>query len=657
MTTAPSPATRAATAVRLRWRNRAIVASVVAALTAINAGSWSPVGAAARESWTDYRTSQPGYIAEHGDWSVLPVPEEFRVNAIHAALLPTGKVLIVAGSGNEQQDFDAGTFRTLLWDPADDSFRLVDTPVDLFCAGHSFLPNGNLLIAGGTRRYELLGDAVTHAAGPMTVKNENPDSGPITLPEGTRFVAPGGQVFASDAEVVLPAAHKMILDEVGNAEVHASEAEVFVEAVEEGEGSVVDGFAQYDVQGLDPVLAEDVYGLADGFTLDKQDFQGLDDSFEFNPFTEQYERVDDMVRSRWYPTLVGLADGNVLAVSGLDEFGTILPGDNELYLTRERQWVDAPWDFRYFPTYPSLFLLGDGRLFYSGSNAGYGPAEEGRTPGLWDTAANTFDEVPGLREPELMETSASVLLPPAQDQRVMVLGGGGVGESPVSTTRTDVVDLDQPDPAFVASASLSEPTRYLSTVVLPDDTVLTTGGSQDYRGKGLSDHHVAQIYDPATDTFAEAASPEVGRNYHSEALLLPDGRVVTLGSDPLFSDEDDLEPGTFEQRIEVYEPPYLHAGPRPVVTGGPDTVARGTTATFTTPDAGRVATARLMRPSAVTHVTDIEQRSIALDVVARDGAIDVTVPDGAGLVPAGWYMLFVTDGAGVPSEARWVRVP
>ena len=87
-----------------------------------------------------------------------------RVNAIHAALLRTGKVLIVAGSGNDRKQFNAGTFKTLLWDPDTDKFKLIHTPSDMFCAGHVFLPDGKLLIAGGTRRYEKL-EAGRHARG------------------------------------------------------------------------------------------------------------------------------------------------------------------------------------------------------------------------------------------------------------------------------------------------------------------------------------------------------------------------------------------------------------------------------------------------------------------------------------------------------------
>ena len=79
-----------------------------------------------------------------------------------------------------------------------------------------------------------------------------------------------------------------------------------------------------------------------------------------------------MTLARWYPTLVGLEDGRVLSVSGLDQFGRIIKGDNEIYDPATKQWEAQPQLKRTFPTYPSLFLMPSGKLFYTGSNAGYG---------------------------------------------------------------------------------------------------------------------------------------------------------------------------------------------------------------------------------------------------------------------------------------------
>lgn len=63
-----------------------------------------------------------------------------------------------------------------------------------------------------------------------------------------------------------------------------------------------------------------------------------------------------------------------------------------------------------------------------------------------------------------------------------------------------------------------------------------------------------------------------------------------------------------------------------------------------------------MRPSAVTHTTDVEQRSIELGLTKTRNSVTVEVPKDPALVPPGWYMLFVTDAQGTPSEAKWVRV-
>src|SRR6478735_10188938 len=88
-----------------------------------------------------------------GTWTTASSPSPVR--AIHAALMHTGKVLLIAGSGNDRTDFAAGTFKTAIYDPATDTFKSdISTPYDLFCGGHAFLPDGRLLVVGGTAQFE-----------------------------------------------------------------------------------------------------------------------------------------------------------------------------------------------------------------------------------------------------------------------------------------------------------------------------------------------------------------------------------------------------------------------------------------------------------------------------------------------------------------------
>ncbi|ESQ05711.1 Secreted protein [Streptomyces sp. PVA_94-07] len=643
-----------------KFKKTALGVGGVAVLAGLNAPAAISF---AQDQYHQYKISQPAYQKKYGSWKQVSIPEEYRTNAIHAALLHTGKVLIVAGSGNDEANFDEGTFDTVLWDPRDDSFKKVDTPEDLFCSGHSQLADGRLLVAGGTARYEVLDGAVERAGGGMRVKNENPDK-EMTLKKGTRFRSPTGIEYVSRFDVTVPKAVKTVVGGGGGkgggpekVTVQASEARVWVEATGKGRDYVSERPAQYEIVGLKGEDADNTYGLAEKITLDKQDYQGIRSAYEFDPVAEKYIPVDPMDKTRWYPTLVTLQDGKVLAVSGLDDVGEIDPGDNEIYDPQTKKWSKGP--FRYFPTYPALFLTQGGKLFYPASNAGYGPAEKGREPGIWDIEKNTFQKVPGLTDLDQTETSASLLLPPAQDQKVMVLGGGGVGESEKSTRRTAVIDLKEENPAFKPGPDLPQGTRYLNSVIMPDDSVFTTGGSYDYRGRGASNIFKSQFYDPRTNSFTPAAEPTVGRNYHSEALLLPDGRVATFGSDSLYGNKENTKLGTFEQRMEVFTPPYLHKaaeGERPALGKGPEEVKYGATATFATEDAGTITKARLMRPSAVTHTTDVEQRSIDVELKKTEDSVTITVPKDPTLVPPGWYMVFVNNADGTPSEAKWIKV-
>jgi hypothetical protein len=591
------------------------------------------------------------YKRAHGHWQIVELPQRQRINAIHAAVLPTGRLLLIAGSGNKRDQFEAGTFRTVVFDPQSGTTTAVPTPTDLFCAGHAFLPDGKLLVAGGTLRYEVLQPDVTRAGGTMVVRNESPDRA-ASLRKGTTFIAPDGRRYLTNDDIVVEPARKT--GEGLATKVTASETRVWVDAAGLGASFVNNGPAQYRVDGA---TGGDVYGVAEKITMDKQDYQGRKETYEFNPYTERYERVADMHEKRWYPTLTALPDGKVLSVSGLDGGGQVVNGaQNEIYDPATKRWTLRPDLDRYFATYPALFQTAvPGRLFYSGSNAGFGPEDRGREPGFWNLTDNSFRPVGGLRDADQMETSTSAWAGPVQNQTVMVVGGGGIGESARSTKRIDLIDLSDPEPRYRPGPDLPEGTRYAHAVTLPDDTTLITNGSNDYRGRGMSDNHTARLYHPATNTLSVVADPRVGRNYHSSALLLPDGRVLTIGSDPLYRDKKNSIAGEFEQRIEIFTPPYLFQGSRPMIEDAPAAVAHG--ATFEAMVSRPVKTARLIRPGSATHMLNTDQRSIAVDVAPTSrGGVTLTVPAEKALVPPGPYLLFVVDEAGVPSVGRWLRV-
>ncbi|MFF4019282.1 galactose oxidase-like domain-containing protein [Streptomyces sp. NPDC001843] len=639
---------------RRRARRLAIGTAVVLALAGMN-GPW--VYRFGTAQYHEYAINRPEYKAENGHWDIVEFPPEYRQDTIHAALLHTGKVLLVAGSGNNQKNFDRKKFDTRIWDPVKGTIKKVPTPNDLFCTGHTQLADGRLLIAGGTKRYEKLKGDVTKAGGLMIVHNENADK-PITLPAGTVFTGRANhKTFVSKDPVLVPRAKKVFDRRTGKyLRNDPGLGRIYVEAQRRGARYETGSQDNYRIRGLNGLDARNTYGIAQKLALDKKDFQGIRDAYEFDPVAEKYIKVDPMNEARWYPTLTTLSDGKVLSVSGLDDIGQLVPGKNEIFDPKTGKWTYTG-KIRQFPTYPALFLMQNGKIFYSGSNAGYGPADVGRDPGVWDVADNRFSKLPGLSDPNMTETSGTVLLPPAQDERFLVIGGGGVGESRLSSRRTRLIDLKAAHPRFVDGPSLEKGTRYPQSSILPDDTVLVSGGSQDYRGRGDSNIRQARLYHPDGNSFTRVADPLVGRNYHSGSILLPDGRVMFFGSDSLYGDKADTKPGTFEQRIEIYTPPYLYRKSRPTLGGGPQTIARGASGTFSSRHASRIRKVRLIRPSASTHVTDVDQRSVALDFRTAGDKVTVTVPKNRNLVPSGWYMLFVDDAWGTPSKARWVRVP
>jgi len=84
-----------------------------------------------------------------GRWTTLPYL--MPINPIHLALLNTGKVLIVAGSGNVPAETN---YRAAVWDPQAGSIVTQPVAWDMFCNGMVVLPDGRPFINGGNLQYD-----------------------------------------------------------------------------------------------------------------------------------------------------------------------------------------------------------------------------------------------------------------------------------------------------------------------------------------------------------------------------------------------------------------------------------------------------------------------------------------------------------------------
>ena len=398
----------------------------------------------------------------------------------------------------------------------------------------------------------------------------------------------------------------------------------------------------------------------------------------FDPGTDSWTQTGDLNEYRWYPTLINLADqpGRILAVSGLGGGSDV--EQPEMYIENsgvfEKVWGpggvgDNSANHGFPQTYPGMNVLPGGEVFYSPtgwhsggcSGAANYPAAlpsgyyniNTITPPItasWtDVAAvdaiaeSTLDRVKGM--------SVLLLQPSFPYVQVMVVGGG---QDPESAATYQMINLSTLSPKWGPALPLPDSLSRVNVnlVALPDGTVFMSGG-RPLSGMP-ADGGACWTYNPATMTWTEMDSVANMRGYHSVALLLPDARVLTAGNQC-----------PADRTIEIFSPPYLFApngspASRPAITTAPALVHHGQEFDIETPDPAAIAKVVLVRPMAVTHQTDSEQRIIHLSS-SITGATTLTAeaPDGwhpHALAPKGWYMLFLIDTAGVPSEAHFFHL-
>jgi hypothetical protein len=196
---------------------------------------------------------------------------------------------------------------------------------------------------------------------------------------------------------------------------------------------------------------------------------------------------------------------------------------------------------------------------------------------------------------------------------------------------------------------MAQPRRQNNATILADGTVLITGGSSK---SGFNDNTgfiaQAELWDPETMAVTPMASASsVYRGYHSNGLLLPDGRVLVSGGNH--------DNGFENKNAEIYSPPYLFKGPRPTVTTAPDVVELGDTIFVETPDSASIAKALMIIPGSTTHAQNWTQRINRLDFSVTEGGVNIELPADSNHAPPGYYMLFLVNEAGVPSVAEWMR--
>ena len=378
-------------------------------------------------------------------------------------------------------------------------------------------------------------------------------------------------------------------------------------------------------------------------------YQGLADTTLFNAQTNSYFRGPDMAEPRWYPTATQLGDGRVFVFAGdrivQNRPGALPPFSDasvnslpELYNPSTNTWTSLTSGQRTTPLYPQLFLLSDGRIVDVGPDT----TTRVMTPGSWTwstVATSPFDGHSAVMyRPNKIMKSGSWADPDF---------AGPLGYD--TNGRTGVIDMSAPTPAWRETSSMANGRAYHNMTLLPDGTVLASGGSSRSDGVDLSRSVLpAEIWNPDTETWTTVDSLQNGRQYHSTALLLPDGRVLMAGGGAVGG-------GTDVENGEIYSPPYLFKGPRPQITAAPASMTYGGSFDVSTPNAAQIEHVSLIRSPSVTHALDMNQRFQYLSFTASAGKVTVQAPANSNLAPPGDYMLFLVDTNGVPSVASFVR--
>ncbi|MFC0623186.1 galactose oxidase-like domain-containing protein [Kribbella deserti] len=379
------------------------------------------------------------------------------------------------------------------------------------------------------------------------------------------------------------------------------------------------------------------YGSPASFPGSPEYYTGTRKVYAFDVYSNSFKPRADMAVARWYPNAVANAAGRPVVVGGLDA-NSVATDVNESYSTQTNTTTVLPGR-RAFPMYAGLHLLASGYYFYSGQNT-FGRI--GHSPGIWNWTNNAFKPVPGLAAPDCRDQSASVMMYPAQAQKVMLIGGGCTTST---TGTTAIATLTGAAPTYKPGPWLGWPTMYSCAINLPDRSVFVAGGSNHNTNPQLR----ASVLKYGATTWTPVASPKIAREYHSSCALNVDGSVDTFGSNV----------GTnVETRVERYRPWYMHTT-RPAITGGIGSIIYlGGTSLVSYSGPYKITDATLTRLTSSTHSSDPNARQVRATVVQQSttGKIGLRYESRWGVMPLGKYMLSLIDSRGVPSVSRIVQV-
>lgn len=380
----------------------------------------------------------------------------------------------------------------------------------------------------------------------------------------------------------------------------------------------------------------------DTFAGGQSSFIGIKGSTVYNGLSNALSAGQPMNQPRWYASAITLVTGETYIQGGFG--GAALPEVRQLDGSF-RQLTTADTSFLLW-SYPRNYVMPDGRVF--------GYDFEGRMYFV-DTAGTGRVSPRTILPLQYFGTGSSAMFRPG---RILQVGG--------NTNATAVIDVTSGNPVFTPTQSVSTVRKLMNATLLPDGQVLVTGGSPVWN-ETPGANTTAEVWNPVSGQWTVGAAGARPRLYHSTALLLPDGSVMTGGGGaPAPAGQDPRG----EQNVEVYYPAYLFTADgrraeRPSITAAPEALALGKSFSLQVSGSG-VSRVTLVKSGSATHGWNFDQRFLELSFTragsgtGTGGAtvhdLQVNAPSKAGEITPGYYLLFVFDDQGVPSVARILRM-
>jgi Domain of unknown function (DUF1929) len=349
----------------------------------------------------------------------------------------------------------------------------------------------------------------------------------------------------------------------------------------------------------------------------------------FSTQTNGLARGADLNRARWYSSSITLLNGDtyIQGGSGGADRPEVRQSNGAFRLLSNADTSNV------HPYYPRNFIAPNGQVFGVG-------AEDGNMYYVDPDNAGAISFKGKI--PSGGWAASAVQYKPGQ----ILMFGGATGDAAE-------IDMSGNNPIYKATTAVrSTPLYWVNATSLANGHVLATGGGAD--PNSVNDANLnARIWNPDTKTWQVGASAQKVRLYHSTALLLPDGTVLVGGGGA---------PGPQTNlNAEIYYPPYLFTpggtlAARPQITSAPTVLNTGQAFSMGISSSKAISRVVMVKNGSVTHSFNMGQSFVELNFRFHRNQILTQMPLNPADAPPGFYMLFILDSAGVPSESKFVRV-